>query len=242
LKDIKGLGYSSEAHFSMLATELVTKCMNDPLACKGMEASNADQKTPSELYMEVAREMCQYFTGKDGEIIKFNITLSKTCQQYFNEFTNKDTSMDNNNPRRVSNYKGFMNMVGLMYTYGLFPQKIITVCFQKIIALILRSALTQEETDNYYFGFERLMNRILTHFEKALITPTLVSEFARFKPYLESFNNDIQLACGGPNADKNDRSVKRPIRTYSIILLEQNINRLTKLCERLDQSLKSERN
>ena len=41
----------------------------------------------------------------------------------FNSLTDiKEQRMDRNNPHRVSNYKGFMNMLGLLYTFEIFPK------------------------------------------------------------------------------------------------------------------------
>lgn len=224
LKDIKGLNYTSETHFSLLATELIIKSMSDVMACKGVETSKPGQKTPSELYMDIALDLSQFFTEKDGKVIKFKTVLSKLCQQYFNLLTNKNESMDKNNPLRVSNYKGFMNMIGLMYTYCLFPKEIIQLCFEKIITLITKSNLPQEDSDNYYYGYERLMNRILNHFEKTPITSTMIDDFNNIKNILHNVNNTITESCEG--IDKKKSLGRHPIMTH-----QQNISRFTKLCE-----------
>src|SRR5579872_3557067 len=195
LKDIKSLNYSNETHFTLLAGELIIKSMSDVMGTKGLDASKPGQKTPSELYIDIALEMSQFFIEKDDKIIKFKTVLSRTCQKYFNELTDVEQSMDHNNPRRLSNYKGFMNMVGLMYACGLFPVDIVILSFQKIINLILKSNLPQEECDNYYSGFERLMNRVLTHFEKRPITPNMTNGFNIIKDNLAKLNDEITNAC-----------------------------------------------
>ena len=225
LKDIKGLNYANETHFMLLATELIIKSMSDVMGAKGLDASKPGQKTPSELYIDVALEMSQFFIEKDGKQIKFKTVLSRNCQQYFNELTNKAESMDHNNPRRLSNYKGFMNMVGLMYSCGLFPVDIVILSFQKIINLILKSSLPQEDCDNYYSGFERLMNRVLSHFEKTPITEHMISGFEIIKPNLIKLNEEITKAC-----NEKDK-LKNPLRTFSIMTHKQNITRFEKLCE-----------
>jgi hypothetical protein len=225
LKDIKGLNYSNETHFTLLATELIIKSMSDVMGSKGLDASKPGQKTPSELYIDVALEMSQFFIEKDDKVIKFKTVLSRNCQQYFNDLTNKDESMDHHNPRRLSNYKGFMNMVGLMYSYGLFPVDIVILSFQKIIKLILKSDIPQEDCDNYYSGYERLMNRVLSHFEKTPVTSNMVDGFIVIKDNIKKLNDEITKSCEEPD------KLKRPLRTFSIMTHQQNIARYTKLCE-----------
>lgn len=239
LNDIMALNYTSETHFTLLATELITKSMNDAMASKGFEASKTGHKTPSELYVDVARKFSDYLTnvdddnGKDVKQIRFKNIMSKLCQKYFNSLTNIQESMDKNNPHRVSNYKGFMNMIGLMYSNGLFPKGIIFACFNKIVNLILKSNLPQETCDNYYSGYERLMNRILFHFEKisqlngngSNESLNLISEFNAIKDGLKELNDTITKACECD--DKNNK----PIRMFSTMTHQQNITRFNKLCD-----------
>ncbi|VBB17886.1 hypothetical protein YASMINEVIRUS_349 [Yasminevirus sp. GU-2018] len=231
LTDIMALNYTSETHFVMLATELIVKSMNDAMASKGFEVSKNGHKTPSELYVDVARKFSDYLTNveddkgeREVKQIRFKNIMSKSCQQYFNSLTNSKESMDKNNPHKVSNYKGFMNMIGLMYSNGLFPKEIIFMCFKKIVHLILNSNLSQEECDNYYSGYERLMNRILSHFEKVPITPTMIADFASMREGLKELNDTISKAC-------DDQHPVKPIRMFSIMTHQQNITRYAKLCE-----------
>src|SRR5205814_9313481 len=101
-----------------------------------------------------------YVIKNGTSIVKFKSVMTRECQLYFDKLTDKKESMDQNNPHRVSNYKGFMNMIGLMYSNGLFPKDIVKMCFNKIIRLILDSGLPHDDCDNYYSGYERLMNRV----------------------------------------------------------------------------------
>lgn len=260
LKNIKSLAYSSNSHFTMLATEIVVKCMNDPLASKGVEPntpvnnqrgnnqghgqSQEIYKSPSELYMDIARHMWEFLyepnaeadnktNGKKAEPIKFKVVLSKVCQDHFTEFTNKSSSMDNNNPHRVSIYKGFMNMIGLLYAYGLFSMAIVNMCFKRVNNLILRSDLSQEETDNYFSGIERLMNRILTHYEKSPVNSVIIDDFNKFKPNLQDIVTDIQNVC----KEKSEKNMKQPLRAYSLIVLEQITERLSNLSNKLSLNI-----
>lgn len=228
LKEFEALNYSNETHFSLLASELIIKSMNDVMATKGFEVSKNVQKTPSELYMDIALRFSKYGIQVEDEtetlkrVIKFIDVMSTHCQNYFITLTDKSESMDKNNPHKVNNYKGFMNMIGLMYSNGMFPAKIVMQCFNKIITLILDEGLPQEDCDNYYSGYERLMNRILSHFEKE-VTPNTIRDFNNIKGQLKAVNDKITLAC--------ENSPKPPIRMFSTMTHKQNINRLKSLCE-----------
>ncbi len=233
LDDLKSLNYTSDNHFALLATELIIKSMNDVMACKGIETPSSNQKTPSEIYMSIASEFSNYFIKQNNVSIKFKSVMSKECQLNFERLTDKKEQMDQNNPFRVSNYKGFMNMLGLMYTYGLFPGDIIKMCFNKVVKLILESGLPQDDCDNYYSGYERLMNRILTHFEKNEKSPGQKQKFNDFiaiKDFIKETNDKITKACDEETLKKLKITTK-PIRLFSTMTHQQNVNRFIKLCD-----------
>lgn len=231
LEELKSLNYTCENHFAMLASELIIKSMNDVLACRGVEASKKDQKTGSEIYTGIAAEFTNYFIKQGTATIKFKTVLIRECQLYFDKLTDKKERMDQNNPHRVSNYKGFMNMIGLMYTNGLFPRDIIKVCSNKIITLILSSGLPQDDCDNYYSGYERLMNRVLCHFEKTPVQPHMIPEFLAIKDIIKEMNDKISKACEDDKKPKTGTPQVKPLRMFSIMTHQQNINRYKALCE-----------
>lgn len=218
LEELKSLNYSSDNHFLLLVSELILKSMNDVLASKGID--NKDTKTPSEIYMSIANEFSGFCVkDSNNNDINFKNILIKECQRFFKKFTDKNTSMDKNNPHRVSNYKGFMNMIGILYTYNILSKEIIEKCFNKISNLILKSNLSQDECDNYYNGYERLLNRLLHHFDNN-VSCDILEEFKNVKSYIDDFNDKINIACS--DDDKNNR----PLRMFSLIVHKQNIKRL----------------
>lgn len=221
LQDIKTLNYTNDTHFTFLATELIIKCMNDVMASKTNDVIN-NQKIPTELYIDIAYIFSGYCTyTKNNEEIKFKIIMSKLCQQYFNKFINKEERMDKNNPHRVIIYKGFMNMMGMLYIKEIFPIDIIFVCMNKIINLILSTTVPREDRDNYFSGYERLINRILYYFETM---PSKISEFNKIRQQLYTINDRITQAC---------KEQTKPIERFSIITHTENNERfeaLNKLC------------
>jgi hypothetical protein len=220
LSDLKSLAYVSENNFSFLAKEIIVQSMNDNLARKGLESK--EQKSPSELYASIACEFSNYQITVDDREIRFKSILTKECKNFFDSLVNTKERMDRNNLNKIANYKGFMNMIGLMYKFGLFPFGIIMKCFTKIVSLILDSQLPQEECDNYYSGYERLMNRILLFFEKEKSSNQIIQEFNKIKDDIHEINSKISSAC--------EKEVK-PIRAYSILTHSQNVQRFNKLCE-----------
>lgn len=231
LEELKSLNYTCENHFAMLASELIVKSMNDVLACRGVEASKKDQKTGSEIYTSIAAEFTNYSIKEGNNTIRFKAVLVKECKSYFDKLTDKKERMDQNNPHRVSNYKGFMNMIGLMYANGLFPKDIVQVCSDKIINLIVKSGLPQDDCDNYYAGYERLMNRVLCHFEGTPIQPHMIQEFKSIKDMIQDLNLRISKVCEDDKKTKTASSQVKPLRTFSIMTHQQNIKRYKSLCD-----------
>jgi len=266
LSEIKGLNYSHEGHFISLASEIIMKSMNDVMAYKGFDTSKDGLKTPSELYIGIAIDLSQFFIESDDKKIKFKNVFSNQCKNYFTDLTNKTKRMDKHNTHRVNNYKGFMNMIGLVYINGLFPKEIIEKCFEKVINLILSCGLPQEDTDNYYTGYEKLLNKILLHFEKNsdMKNPSfsIIEEFKNIIELINRSNNRILTNIDSELNDTNNETknnenknininttttnsmppnnnitetVKKPLRTYSIMTFRQNIVRIAKLVEKYNE-------
>jgi len=234
LEELKSLNYTCENHFALLASEIIMKSMSDPLACKGIETKQG-QKSPSEMYVEIAREFSNFMIKNNETVIKFKTVLLSECRLHFDKFTDKNEKMDHNNPMKVPNYKGFMNMMGLLYNIGLIPHTIIDKCFNKISSLVLDTSLSSEECDNYYSGYERLMNRILTRFEKDLPSSkdeksnkdnNVVKEFKDIKEIIKKYNDVVLKVC--PDDKDKDKTTKT-IRKYSGMVHHQNIVRFEKL-------------
>ena len=225
LPALGNIQYTSASHFGILATEIIAKCMNDIVASKSLDISTNGMKTSSELYVDVAKSFSNYGLKVDtptgSKVVKFIDILSKKSQDYFNMLTDPEQRMDKNNPQLVSNYKGFMNMIGLMYCVGLFPIKIIKACFDRIIKLVLESDKSQEERDNYYTGYERLMNRLLTYYERSTISPDLIKSLESISIMLIGLNNRITSRLGGTG--------EQPLRRFATITHETNAGRLEKL-------------
>lgn len=232
LDSLMSLNYSNDNHFELLAKELVIKSMNDVTACKGVD-NKKNALTPSEIYMKVAQKFSGYFITQNDQKIKFISVLIDVCKAYYKEFMNCELSMDKNNIHRVNNYKGFMNMIGLTYFYNIFPPKIAFSCLKNVVNIIVNSKIqknvSQEECDNYYSGYERLIDRYLKKYENATdLTPALLKEFKASSVIVKGLNDKITSSI-----KKHD---KPPIRKFSIMVHNNNIERLNNLDDKYKQT------
>ena len=228
LEELKGINFTNESQFTLLATELIIKSMNDVMASKNIDAKKT-LLTPSEIYVNIVHEFRNYPVKHKDTIVKFKDIMSRECKECFERFIDKTQSMDTNNPHRVSNYKGFMNMIGLLYAKKIFPIFIVKKCLASIIPFVLDTKMAQDETDNYYCGYERLMNRVLCHYETEFIR----EDFNDIRKDVISHNDKINSACSDEYMIKHELK-RKVLRIFSIALHMTNIKRFTKLEELAD--------
>lgn len=232
LSQLKLVKYSSEQHFLMLANELVVKAMNDVIAIKGLE-TNKNQLTPSEMYVNILLEFSTYFVEEDNkQVYKFKNIVAILCQKYFKDFTDSKLKMDKNNQHRVNNYKGFMNLIGLLYAKKCFKREIIFKCLTRVSSIIVDGGLIAEECDNYFTGFERLSSQVLSKFEKMVgqpINSADIDEFVKLYELLCECNARISSVVNQGDPTKGG------IRKFSTMIHNQNISKLEILKQKIIQ-------
>ena len=141
--------------------------------------------------------------------------------------------MDQNNQHRVNNYKGFMNLMGLLYAKKCFKQEIISKCLTKVCAIIVNDGLIAEECDNYFTGFERLSSQVLGKFEKMIGRPIAesdIKEFTKLHELLYDCNTRISGAVNQGDPTKSG------IRKFSTMIHNQNVIKLEILKKQMIQS------
>jgi hypothetical protein len=239
INKLKVLNYSTRKHFDLLANELVIKSLNDAMAYRGLESKDL---TTSEICVKIAHHFYPFYLEDDE--VSFGSVLGQLCSKYFKSFT--QVSQENNgtitaymnkfNQQRINNYKGLTNMIGLLYISDLFPAKIILSCLTTIKKLVIQSNLSQEECDNYYSGYDRLITHLISRFEvknphTAELHPHLVEEFFQITDPISEINNEI-LSTSLENASAENRSDRNnSIRKYSINIHKLTIKKLGKLKE-----------
>jgi hypothetical protein len=167
LSELQQLNYSNIEHFSTLAQDLLFRSMTDSVAVKGIDLP-ADQKSLSELYSDIIVAFSQLMLIDNNKEVKFNVLFLDYCQKYFVDFTNKIKPLDQNNQYRVDNYKGFCNLLGLLFQRKIVSQKIITGCLSSIRDLIFTSGWGQLECENVYDGYKKVLYKILSSQDKSL--------------------------------------------------------------------------
>ena len=139
-----------------LATELIVRSMNDYVSSKGFEIEN------EHTFTDINTDIIVYFINKTNESdIKFKNILLKLCKYYFDDFMDPIKSLDKNNVYRVDNYKGFMNLLGLLFRKNVITQEIVVEYLTSINNLILNGTKTLEEVQNIFMGYERIINQLL---------------------------------------------------------------------------------
>jgi hypothetical protein len=229
------LNYSTIHHFELLADELITKSINDAMAHKGLESKDI---TLSEICVEVSRNFYP-FCLQDNDIT-FGSVLGKKCSTYFKTFTeltiekkgSKTSFMNKFNQYRINNYKGLTNLIGLLYVANLFPVKIIMSCINVIRKLVVESNLSQEECDNYYSGYDRLVTRLISKFDQKSyenVDSNLVTEFFEVLPFIKTHNDEILEKTNENSKTENRADRLNSIRKYSLSIHKLTMKKFSKL-------------
>lgn len=228
------LNYSTRNHFELLADELITKSINDAMAHKGLESKN---NTLSEICVEVARNFYPFCLQDDD--VTFGSVLGIKCSSYFKTFTEvrtekkgKTSFMNKFNQQRINNYKGLTNMIGLLYVVNLFPVKIVLNCINIIKRLVTESDLSQEECDNYYAGYDRLVTHIISKFDLESyedVDKNIVSEFFEVLESIKNNNDEIVRKTNENSKVENRSDRLNSIRKYSLSIHKLTMKKLDKL-------------
>ena len=241
ISDLKRLNYSTRKHFDLLANELITKAINDAMGYKGMESKDL---TTSEICVKIAHNFYPFYLEDDE--VSFGQVLGQHCSKHFKSFT--EVSLDNNiktaymnkyNQQRINNYKGLTNLVGLLYIADLFPSKIVLSCLQVIKKLVIQSDLSQEECDNYYAGYNRLITHIISKFEvgdpKTVdIASHLITEFFDIYNQIDQINQEIMTVSTANSSADSRTERNNSIRKYSITFHKLNMGKLSDLKNKYD--------
>lgn len=237
---LKILNYSTREHFELLANELILKSINDAMGYKGIETTEI---TTTEICVKISQYFYPFCLEINGNDVSFGSVFANLCSKYFKKFTqishgtkeNINTAFMNKfNQQRVNNYKGLINLIGLMYIEGLFPNNIVMSCFNQITKLVIDSNLSQEECDNYFWGFDKLVNHFCSKYEtnndintnesSPSQTPTTQNDdFADIRDKLQTMINSINTKS------QKDNNKTNSIRRYSLNILKITNDRLNKI-------------
>jgi len=217
---LKNLNYSSEQHFAILTYELLIRSMTDTFAIKGLDMPK-DQKSLSDIYADICGEFASFFIKDGDRDVKFLIKLLELCEKTFSDFVDQKKPLDSNNMYRVDHFKGFMNLLGLLFSRGLLSHKITLSCACKLKDLIFKSEWGQQECDNVFNGYKRMINQILTMHEKKYkeIDANSRAKSVEYLKSLQTIHNDID----------NKNKEKPKLRKYTMLAHKDMAERLHKI-------------
>ncbi len=215
---LRKLAYSNEDHFSDLAKDLITHSMTDPTVIRDTLESDNDT-SPTELYVGVIIDFSELSIECDERVIKFKNVMLAKCLEKIKEFTDKSIKLDTNNQHSINIYKGFMNMMGLLHAKEYLSDDFAFKCLDKIASIISSETLPQNESDNYYSGYDKFVNHLLKKYEIMLNDSNLN------KTQQDAIKStfDRLSAC-----NKEISKTKKALRKFSSETHEQNVGRLNK--------------
>lgn len=226
LETIKKLNYSHKDHFDTLASELVMRAMTDTIVVKGLELPEG-QHTLSELYADIAAEFSSFLVRTARGDVKFVSILMDMCQRYFFDFTDRTKPLDQNNQYRVDNFKGFMNFLGLLFNRGIISHEIIYSCLSNLKDLIFIDSWGQNESENVFDGYTKLVGQILAISEKKSVRRTHVD--VDYVTKVRTLHADI----------KSKNEAKPKLRKFAMLSHKDIDIRLGKLITHIGKSLKA---
>lgn len=132
------IDFSSKENINFFASELIICAMRCPISVKGFTfTEDSKYKSVPEVCMDVAK----YFSfSYDNKNINFREELIKICEHFFNDFIDLNKSLDENNEGTYENFKGFMTVMGLLYSRQIISINIVISC----IDIIKRSIFSSE--------------------------------------------------------------------------------------------------
>lgn len=135
LQKLQALDLTTSENLRYLGSELLMCALRCPLSVNGFATHDKSVSSIPEICVDVIK----YFTSNQI----FHSEIIKTCQQYFYEFVSINKSLDENNENTSDNYKGFMTVMGLLYSRGVINIKVVIDCIGKIKRTIFCSDCSQ---------------------------------------------------------------------------------------------------
>ena len=198
---LKSLNFSTINNLNTLIIELITRAINDMLSVKGM----IDDTTITDTIVEVILAFYDVALTIDDKQYKFTVLFKIMCKKYLDDSLKPSNALDANNQYRVDNFKGFMNLIGVLYTRQILNNNhIIECCDDLINSLKSKFSIdaTSVQCQNMYVGYQRLINQLLKLFEtqqpdkkfieKILQLNSCIINSGTFKPFIIVTNNEIK--------------------------------------------------
>ena len=192
LENLKLLEYTKAEHFITLATDIITRGMTDVVGVKGIELPNG-QSSLTDIYINIIVDFFPLQITENGKDVKFSTVFLDLCRKYFDDFTDPLKLLDENNSYRVDNFKGFTNLLGLLFARGLVNAKVIYMCLSKLRDLMFNTNWGQTESSNAYDGYRKILYHITVNFEHRKPSEACSESDKKFLTVLSELNQDIKF-------------------------------------------------
>jgi hypothetical protein len=158
LTGLERLDYNNEMHINFLATEIIFTAIKCPVAIRGGDKEKTN-KTISELCSDLILYFSETITQKKNYPVNFQDEILSICRKLFMDFIKLTTSLDEHNENTVDNYKGFMTLLGNIYSNGLISITILLDCIDSIQRTIFctKQQLGTEQINNSATQFHEKM-------------------------------------------------------------------------------------
>jgi hypothetical protein len=144
LSGLERLNYNSEMHINFLAAEIIFTAIKCPVAVRGGDKEKTN-KTISELCSDLILYFSETITQKKNYPTNFQDEILSICRKLFMDFVKLTTSLDEHNENTFDNYKGFMILLGNIYSNGLISITILLDCIDSVQRTIF--CTKQQETE-----------------------------------------------------------------------------------------------
>jgi len=160
-EQLGSLDYSNEANVSILVHELILCGMRCPMAVKGLQNIRDGDSPVCILCADMINHLAKIKQGILAGILG-------ACKKFLMDFVNLSNAMDENNENTVDNYKGFMTLVGLIYTRGVIPGCIVLEFVDLVKRTIFNSK--QDNTSNEIKSQTKVHHELMFGYKKAYST------------------------------------------------------------------------
>lgn len=157
---LKKIKYTNIKHLQTLGKELVERVMNDPATNNHFDPCETDQYI-SNVVVKIARLASNLSVTVDDEPVVFRSVFLSIVKNQYMDFLNVEKRLDVKNQHRISNYKGFMNFLGLMYVNSLLTENKTLRCLKGVADLIFDKKWGQYEAEIAFIGYEKLLAQLI---------------------------------------------------------------------------------
>lgn len=249
---LKSLNYNTKENVLYLIVEITNCVIKNNISVKGFNFKE-DYVSIPEICVNILKQFSSFVIQTNEGEIKFKTELALYCQKMFNNFMDNTKSLDEHNEGTTDDFKGFMTLLGLIYSKEIITQRAILDCMNriKVVMFELNTQTNPEENlinrtyvecQNIYKGYDNLLNHVLNYLESKLESETRVNILDAMNDFINQMI-DIHDKIDELNniywtLSKNKKV--RPIRQYNLTLFNSLKEYMNKLLNKIKEVKENE--